>query len=120
LRPNRADVKKIAQERIDILLNEAVQGLQEGSEIAQRYVALARRIGMRYKVRIPSRWRLFICRGCHRLILPGINSRVRLQKRREHHLTITCLECGHIKRMPIKRMHRHSKPQKISSNDDKH
>jgi len=120
LRPNRAEGKKIARERIDILLNEAVLGIQERSERAQRYVALARRLGMRYKVRMPSRWRLFICRGCHRLILPGINSRVRLQKRREHHLAITCLECGHIKRMPIKRMRRCSKPRKVSSVNDEY
>jgi ribonuclease P protein subunit RPR2 len=112
LKPNRADVKKIAKERMDILLNRAMQGVQEKSETAQRYVGIARKIGMRYKVRIPSRWRLLICKGCHKLILPGINSRVRLQRFRDSHLAITCLECGKVKRIPLKNTRRYSRPQK--------
>jgi ribonuclease P protein subunit RPR2 len=43
-----------------------------------------------------------ICRHCKSFIYPGVNSRVRVQQRREPHMVITCLVCGKITRIPLK------------------
>jgi ribonuclease P protein subunit RPR2 len=33
--------------------------------------------------------------------LPGTNCRVRIKQRRQPHIVITCLNCGHQKRIPL-------------------
>jgi ribonuclease P protein subunit RPR2 len=102
VRKLKAEVKHIARERIDLLFNQALATYKKHPQLAERYVGLARRISMKYKVRIPKRWRLFICKGCKGFMVPGFSSRVRLRRRREPHLTFTCLKCGKIKRISFK------------------
>lgn len=102
-KPDRRAAKQIAQERIEILLDQAMKTIHEDSAFAQRYVEIARKIGMRHKVRIPRRRKLFLCRRCKKLIIPGLNCRVRIQQRREPHVAITCMECGHTKRLLLRR-----------------
>lgn len=98
----KAEAKRIAKERIDLLFSQALAVHKDYPELAQRYAGLARRLAMKYKVRIPRRWSLFICRGCKGFMIPGFNCRVRLRRRREPHLALTCLQCGRIKRIPLK------------------
>ncbi|MCK4223307.1 hypothetical protein KAX01_03330 [Candidatus Bathyarchaeota archaeon] len=74
----------------------------ENRELSEDYAEVARRISMAARIRIPRENRRWICRGCKRLILPGVNCRVRIQKRREPHLVITCNYCGRHMRYPIK------------------
>ena len=92
----------LASERMTILLNIAKETLRTNPKRAQHYFQLARRLGMRYKVRLPPQFRGLICRHCKKLIVPGINARVRLQQRREPHIVITCLECGGQRRTPLR------------------
>ncbi|WP_309492874.1 hypothetical protein [Candidatus Hecatella orcuttiae] len=98
----KGETKQIARERVNILLNLALETHRQHPNLAQRYVHLARKIAMKHKVRLPARWRTMVCRTCNRLLIPGLTSRVRIQERREPHLTITCLQCGRIKRLPFK------------------
>jgi ribonuclease P protein subunit RPR2 len=98
--------RRIALERMEILLELAKKTAPQSIELAQRYVDLARRIGMRYKVRLPPELRRLICRRCKGLIIPGLNARVRIQQRREAHIAITCLSCGGINRIPLKERER--------------
>ena len=65
--------------------------------LAKRYVELARRIGMRYNVRFPRKWKRFFCKSCGSFLMPGVNLRVRCTKQR---VVFTCLECGRVRRMP--------------------
>jgi ribonuclease P protein subunit RPR2 len=60
-------------------------------ERANRYAALARRIGMRYNVPLPRKYRGRVCKGCHRYLLPGVTARVRLGRGR---VVVTCAACG--------------------------
>jgi len=99
----RGENRRIALERISILFNEAREAFDCEPELAQRYVNLARKIGMRYKVRIPMEFRRIICRRCKGLILPGKNCVVRIRQERETHLVTTCLNCGKLMRIPLKR-----------------
>jgi len=99
----RKMARNIAKERIEILLNQALGIMYEDTDLAQRYVEMAKKIGMRYKVRMPKQQKLFLCRGCKRFLIPGLNCRVRIQQKREPHITMTCLECKDVKRIPLRR-----------------
>jgi len=94
-------VRRIASERMKILLKMARENVKDNPDLAQRYTNLARELGMRFKIRIPQEYRRLICRHCKSFILPGVNCRVRLQRRREPHIVITCLNCGGHMRLPI-------------------
>lgn len=92
--------RSIAAERIGILLDRAVKVWSENRELAKRYVALARRIGMRTGVRIPSTKKRFLCKRCGSPLIPGRNCRVRLRTKGWPILIVTCLSCGALKRFP--------------------
>lgn len=87
---------KLARARIKILFSEAETAAKKKRKtLADRYVFLARKIGMRYNVRIPSEYRRQFCRKCKRFLYPELScSRVE----EKGYLKIKCLNCG-------KRMH---------------
>ncbi|MHA1615893.1 MAG: ribonuclease P protein component 4 [Candidatus Njordarchaeales archaeon] len=62
----------------------------------------ARRLAKSVGVKIPKRFKYFYCKKCKNFLIPGKTMRIRLRQRREPHITITCLLCGSIKRIPIK------------------
>ncbi len=89
---------QIAKERIEILFDMAEkQALKGRQDRANRYVQLARKIGMRYNVRIPREYRMRYCRKCDSFLLPGENAKYRLNNGK---ISVTCLNCGHIYRHP--------------------
>ncbi len=92
--------RRIARERIEILMQLAGEVFHRDPKLARRYVELARRIAMRYNVRFPKRWKRFFCKACGSFLVPGVNMRVRCTKQR---VVITCLECGKVKRIPYVR-----------------
>ena len=96
------ETRRIAMQRIRWLFKLAHETIHIDANLAQRYVAIARRIAMAAKIRLPREYRRMICRHCKKFILPGVNCRVRLQPRREPHVVITCLECGGHIRIPLK------------------
>ena len=99
----RRDVdREVAGERVQILLRLAQETDRTDGALAQRYVDLAKRIVEKSKVRIPPQYKRLICKKCGRLIIPGSTSRIRLRQRREPHLTITCLRCQGIYRIPLR------------------
>ena len=98
----RRENKQIALERITILFEMARKVFREEPELAQHYVDLARKIGMRYKVKLPIEFRRMLCRHCKSFIVPGINCRVRIQQKREPHVVITCLNCSGHMRIPLR------------------
>jgi len=68
--------------------------------LADRYARLARRIGMRYNVRLPRDLRARICRKCTRYLLPSVTCTVRVHRGR---IRTTCKYCGHVARHPYVR-----------------
>ena len=89
---------KIAKERIEILFDEAEKTAKEDPELARRYMKLAKKIGMRYNVRL-GRLRRRFCRNCYSFFLPGINCRQRTKKGK---ITIKCFACNKTIRYPFK------------------
>jgi ribonuclease P protein subunit RPR2 len=92
--------RRIARERMDILLDLAKEVFCKDRELSRRYVSLARRIGTRHNVRLSKKDKLLVCKNCSSFLVPGVNSRVRTHALR---VIITCLECGSIRRIPFVR-----------------
>lgn len=93
--------KKIAKERIRILLNLAFEKVRENKlEIARKYIKLLRRIALKTNFRLKKIKRLF-CRKCNIPLVIGVTARVRLNKKNKT-INVSCLQCGFIKRYPYK------------------
>jgi len=95
--------KKIARERIELLLVRANALYHTEPEESRRCVAIARKISTRQRVRIPPELRRLFCRKCSRILIPGYSGRVRLHRGR---IIMTCLSCGKQRRIPVVKAHR--------------
>jgi ribonuclease P protein subunit RPR2 len=90
----------MAHQRIIRLFELAGQEFKTHPERSDRYVRLARRIGMRYRVRIPEGLKPRICKHCHAYLVQGVTARTRLQGT---HIATTCTACGKQMRHPYHR-----------------
>ena len=99
-RRKKAAEREVARDRIVRLIELADARQRDRSDLADRYVRLARRIGMRYQVSLPADVRRRVCRGCDGLLVPGRTARVRLTAGR---VSITCLRCQTVKRFPVRK-----------------
>ena len=96
----RAAVATVANERIEILIDQAQQMVEKNEQLSKRYVSLARKISERTKVRIPRETKRYLCKNCGIALVPGRNARVRLHAAKSG-LVITCLSCGAVKKYPV-------------------
>ncbi|HYA57733.1 MAG TPA: hypothetical protein VEH57_04630 [Thermoplasmata archaeon] len=102
---------RIARERVDDLFALAEkEAASHHRELSDRYVRLARRIGMRYNVRLLSEYRELYCRACSSYWVEGTTVRTRFRDGRR---VRTCLVCGRQRRTPVRRVPR--LPAKTSS-----
>ncbi len=92
-------IQQIAKKRINFLFNEAKAVFKKDSKLSDKCVKQARRIAMKYKIRLPSSLKKRFCKNCHNYLVPGVNCRVRLHK---HRLIYYCMSCKHFMRHPIK------------------
>ncbi|MEM2874833.1 MAG: hypothetical protein QW567_02250 [Candidatus Hadarchaeales archaeon] len=84
-------------ERVRSLLRMAEEEIGRRPELSERYVRLAWRIKTRRRLGLPADLRRRFCRKCLTVWVPGLTCRVRIKKGR---LTITCLRCGRVIRLP--------------------
>ena len=89
--------KAQARERITILFTQAQK--THDLSLATRYVALARNLSMRFKVRIPSVFKRRFCRHCYHYLVSGKTARIRT---RDSKLIIYCLSCKKFTRIPLR------------------
>lgn len=83
--------RMVAKERISVLFEQARLAFSDHPERSNRYVALARRIAMRQRIRIDRRFRRRFCHHCYAFLVPGKNMRVRVHR---GNVVITCLLCN--------------------------
>jgi len=89
----KTQAREIARERIDMLVKSA---LKERDEVLAAQQALqARKIAMRFRVRMPYEERQLYCKKCKAFIVPGRSARVRVGRAKTRAVRITCLRCGH-------------------------
>ena len=88
-----------AKDHIASLLDQAKKASKDNMPLANRYVTLARKIAMKFKIRMtPEQKRLF-CPYCYKFLLPGKTSRVRIHGGK---LIYSCLQCRKFWRKPVK------------------
>jgi len=93
--------KKIAMERMEILIENAISNARINPKLSQRQASIARRISTRHKIRMPYNLRMVFCKKCKSFIAPGINSRIRLGRASVKSIRISCNLCGHTYRKII-------------------
>lgn len=91
---------KIAMKRINILFTQAKRIVKEDKELANRYIELARKIAMKFNLKLPKELRKMVCRSCKRFLMPGITAKTRIKNRT---LYIYCYFCKHINRYPLEK-----------------
>lgn len=91
--------QKIAKERVEVLFKQAKEMFKEDPKFSDRYVYLARKIAMKYKVKIPSRLKRKFCKHCYKYLVPSVNCRVRAQRGK---IVYYCLSCKKFARLPYK------------------
>ena len=64
--------RRLARERIEILFARAAEFYPENPVWSNRCVELARKIGMRHRIRIDRHLRRQFCRRCNAYLVPGL------------------------------------------------
>ena len=91
--------KKLALNEIDMLFKQAKEAFNENPDLSDKYAKNARRIAMKYKVKLPLTLKRRICKNCHSFLVPGQNLRVRTHK---GHMVYYCLDCKKFMRVGYK------------------
>jgi ribonuclease P protein subunit RPR2 len=97
---NKSEEKKIALDRIKILFQEAESVFDRDKFLANRYVALARKISMKVKIRFSRELKRKFCKHCYSYLVPGKNCRVRVRLGK---VIIYCMECKMFARIPVRK-----------------
>jgi RNase P subunit RPR2 len=96
-RPPKEDAAAIVR----LLTESAVNLSHTDLRIAREQASLARKVKLRFNVRLDPSVTRFSCRGCKGLLVPGVNARVRLGHGKVTILRVTCADCGHVNRRVI-------------------
>ena len=97
----KPELRKIALERMEILLNNAIKNSREDPKLSQRQALLAKKISTKHRIRMPYDLRILYCKKCKSFIAPGVNSKIRLGRTSVKSIRITCNFCGHTYRKII-------------------
>lgn len=87
-----------ANEHIDGLFLQADEIFSKDSELANKYVDMARKIAMKFKVKLKSEYKRKFCKHCYSYLRPGVNCRVRTQSGK---VVYTCFSCKKFSRFTI-------------------
>ena len=85
--------EKIAEERIRILFNQAEKRFEEHSDLSNRYIELAQRIGEKTQISIPGNLKKHFCSSCNTYWRHGENCKVRINSEKQL-IIYRCLNCG--------------------------
>ncbi len=97
--PKLTELKEIALERVVKLFKEADSVFPENPSLSNRYVTLARKMAMKYKLKMPSELKKKYCKHCYKYLRPGKTCRVRVQNDK---VVYYCLNCKKFMRFPYK------------------
>ena len=100
MKPRRAP-KQDAASIVRLLTESAVALSHSNPAIAKEQAALARKVKLRFNVRLDPSLARFTCKGCKGLLVPGVNARVRLGHGKDTILRVTCTDCGHVNRKVV-------------------
>lgn len=84
------EMKEIARQRIVYLFKQAGLKFNKNPALSNRYVTLARKLAMKYKIRISPELKRKFCKHCYKYLVPGKNCRVRTHKGK---VVYSCFNC---------------------------
>lgn len=87
------EMKEIAEKRIIYLFEQAKDIFKKSPELASRYVSLAKKISMKYKVKISRELKRKFCKNCFTYFVPGRTCRVRTHKGKVVYYCFNCKKC---------------------------
>ena len=93
---------EIARDRIKRLFAAAEKDFPQHPTAARKYLELAKKIGMRYNVRMASQQKRRVCKKCFSYLVSGISCTIRANPKQKA-MVITCKNCGHISRFPYRK-----------------
>jgi ribonuclease P protein subunit RPR2 len=94
----KGENEEIAQEHVARYFELAERKFSSDPALADRYVKLARYVSMKFRIRLPSRYKRLFCPHCYSFMMPGKTLRVRAH---EHRLIYYCLKCKKFWRKPL-------------------
>jgi RNase P subunit RPR2 len=97
----RRSAKDDAASIVSLLTESAVRLSHTNPTLAKEQAALARRVRLKFNIRLDPSLSGFTCHGCKGLLVPGVNARVRLGHGKETILRVTCTDCGRVNRKVI-------------------
>ena len=83
-------LQNLVLEQIEELFKQAKLRFKEDKKLANKYVQTARKLSMKFKVRIPKELKRRFCRHCYIYLVPGVNLRVRTKNGK---VVYYCMEC---------------------------
>ncbi len=86
---------------VSMLIESAIDLSHTDPAMARAQAALARKVKLKFNIRLEPHLRSFTCRGCKGLLVPGVNARVRLGHGKPTMVRVTCLDCGHLNRKVV-------------------
>ena len=92
--------KEIATKRMEILFNNALSNAKNNPGLAQRQAEIAKKISLKFKIKMPFEVSSSFCKNCKKFIAPGIASKIRLGSKPKS-IRITCTYCNHTYRKII-------------------
>ena len=95
---NKDKQKRIALEKVQILLKEANTVFDENQALANAYVKKARKIAMRVNLRLPLALKRKFCKHCYSYFKPGKSYRVRTKNGK---IIYSCFYCKKYTRVPF-------------------
>jgi len=98
-RKNTPGARNLAKERLKELFIQASEIYTENEQAAHKHVGVARRLAMRFNLRIPKEFKRAFCKHCYHYLKQGKNVRVR---RTEKGIVYTCLDSNKHMRYTIK------------------
>jgi len=96
---NGLQLRKSVLIEIGSILSNAKEVFNNRPELAHKYAKKARRITLKYKIKLPLELKRSICKNCHSFLVPGKNLRIRTRK---GHIVYYCLECKMFMRIGYK------------------
>ena len=95
----RKEQQRQALSEITDILSKAKEVFDKNPDLSHKYAKKARRMALKYKLKLPLILKRRICKSCHAFLVPGKNLRVRTTR---GHVTYYCLECRHFMRVRYK------------------
>ena len=93
------DKKEIARNRIKTLFNEADSVFDEDFKLANKYVKTARKIAMKFNIKLGRDFKSKFCKYCYFYLKPGANCRVRTKN---GNVVYYCMNCKKYMKFALK------------------